>query len=67
MIVVKKHLLPPVASALVAQVYENNLPISLFVSRKNYIGMIPIIAVYEDTTMFDKMIDEIEQNLKTNE
>lgn len=64
---IKRYLLPPVASALVAQVYKSNLPISLFISRKNDIGMIPIIAIYEDSVMFDKIMDKIEQKQKTNE
>lgn len=63
----KMRLLPPLASALVAQVYNNNLPVSLFISQKDYTGMIPIIAIYEDSLMFDKVINEIRAKLETYE
>lgn len=63
----KMRLLPPLASALVAQVYNNNLSVSLFISQKDYTGMIPIIAIYEDSLMFDKVINEIRAKLETYE
>ena len=42
------RLVPPLASALVAQVYESKLPVSLIIHRKDHTGMIPVTAEYED-------------------
>lgn len=60
------RLVPPLASALVAQVYEKNLPISFTISKKDHTGMIPVTATYEDTdaVMFDKLLTHVAQNLK---
>lgn len=60
------RMLPSMASALVAHIYEKNLPVSLQVGRKDYTGMIPVIARYEaeyDET-FNRILTDIAHKLK---
>lgn len=60
------RMLPPMASALVAHVYENNLPVSLQVGRKDHTGMIPVIARYEAgyDGRFNRILTNVVRNLK---
>jgi|GEM_PF-5330870 len=45
MIVVSNmRMLPPIASALVAHVWDKNLPVSLIIHRKDNSGMVPVTA-----------------------
>lgn len=64
MITNKMRMLPSFASALVAHAYNNNFPVSLIVSRRDYTGMIPVTAFYEDSAMFDRLINEAKQKIK---
>lgn len=60
------RMLPPMASALVAHIYEKNLPVSLQVGRKDYTGMIPVIAKYEADydEIFNRILTDIAHKLK---
>lgn len=60
------RLASPLASALVAQVYERNLPISFVIRRKDCTGLLPVIAAYEEAeaVMFDKLLNDVARNLK---
>lgn len=59
-------LVPPLASALVAQVYESKLPISLIILRKEHTGMIPVTAEYEVgyNDAFDQLLTDVARKLK---
>ena len=59
-------LVPPLASALVAQVYESKLPISLISNRKEHTGMIPVTAEYEVgyNDAFDQLLTDVARKLK---
>ena len=58
-------LVPPLASALVAQVYESKLPISLIIHRKEHTGMIPVTAEYEVgyNDAFDQLLTDVARKL----
>ncbi len=60
------RLVPPLASALVAQVYESKLPVSLIIHRKDHTGMIPVTAEYEDgyNDAFDQLVTDVARKLK---
>lgn len=60
------RLVPPLASALVAQVYESKLPVSLTIHRKDHTGMIPVTAEYEDgyNDTFDQLVTDVARKLK---
>ena len=60
-------LVPPLASALVAQVYESKLPVSLIIHRKDHTGMIPVTAEYEDgyNDAFDQLVTDVARKLKS--
>ena len=55
------RLVPPLASALVAQVYESKLPVSLIIHRKEHSAMIPVTAEYEDgyNDAFDQLVTDV--------
>ena len=59
-------LVPPLASALVAQVYESKLPISLIIHRTEPTGMIPVPAEYEVgyNDAFDQLLTDVARKLK---
>ena len=60
------RLVPPLASALVAQVYESKLPVSLIIHRIDNTGMIPVTAEYEDgyNDAFDQLVTDVARKLK---
>ena len=62
----ERRLVPPLASALVAQVYERKLPVSLIIHRKDHTGMIPVTAEYEDgyNDAFDQLVTDVARKLK---
>ena len=57
---------PPMVSALVAHTYENALPVSLQVGRKDHTGMVPVTAGYETgyDEKFIRILVDIARNLK---
>lgn len=63
------RLVPPLASALVAQVYESKLPVSLIIHRKDHTGMIPVTAEYEDgyNDAFDQLVTDVARKIESYE